>query len=324
MKAKVKAPANIAFIKYWGKTDVETRVPVNNSISMCLSEMFSICEVEFDVKFKKDEIEFSGEKIVKKKEIERIVMVLERIRKLANIDLKARVKTRNNFPKATGIASSASGLASVTMAAAMAAGLKLTESELSRLARRASGTASRSIPDGFVEWMAGKSEKSSYAKQIFKPDWWKICDVVAVVTTKMKKVSSTDGHKLADTSPFYKQRLKGMNKKIKAIKKLMLSRDFAQFGRLIEDEALNMHAICLTSNPPIIYWNKTTIEIMHKVREWRETGDLNSYFTIDAGPSVHVICKEKDAKEVKSKLLGIEGVLEVVINKPSVGARLLA
>lgn len=323
MKATCKAPANIAFIKYWGKTDEKTRVPQNNSISMCLSNLYSICTIEFSSRFKKDKIEFLNEKIVTSREMKRIIRTLDRVRNLAKTKLRARVVTKNNFPKATGIASSASGLSAVTLAACQALGLKLSKVELSKLARLASGTAARSIPDGFIEWQKGTNENNSYAVQIFPPGYWQVSDVVAIITYKMKKVSSTDGHKLANTSPFQKIRIKGMARKIKAIKKAMKKRDFSTFGKIVEQEALNMHAICLTSTPPIIYWSPTTIEIMKKVQQWRKNGEIEAYFTIDAGPTVHVICQSEDEQKLTKKLSKIPGVEKLVINKPSIGARII-
>lgn len=323
MKATAKSPANIAFIKYWGKTDPRTRIPQNNSISMCLSDLFSICTVEFKRGLEKDNIQFLNEKVVTNREEQRVVKVLDRVRGLGGVDFRARVVTKNNFPKATGIASSASGLSAVTLAAIGALGLDLEERELSKLCRMASGTACRSVPDGFVEWEKGINSEDSIAKTIFIPDWWDIADVVVIVTRKMKKVSSTEGHSLADTSPFYRARLAGMDEKVKAIKESIKRRDFSTFGRILEDDALNMHAVCFTSQPPIMYWEPLTIGIMKTVVEWRKFNDLESYFTIDAGPSVHVICRERDASVVVRRLRKVLGDQRVVINRPAVGARLV-
>ena len=320
-KCTVKSPANIAFVKYWGKTDPKTRVPATNSISMCLLELFSTCTIEFQEKLQQDEVEFVGEKVVTGRELSRIIKVLDRVRDLAKTDCKARVVTQNNFPKATGIASSASGLSSVTMAAVGSLEIDLTQEELSKLARLASGTASRSIPDGFVEWQKGTSPDNSYGVSIFPPDHWQICDVVAVVTKKMKKISSSDGHKLADTSPFYEARIKGMSEKIEAIKRAIKQKDLTTFGEIVEREALNMHAICLTSKPPILYWEAATMDLMRQVTEWRQAEGLECYFTIDAGPTVHIICQAKDAKQVAAKASQVTGVDEVSINHPSIGAR---
>ncbi len=322
MKASCKSPANIAFIKYWGKTDPETRVPQNNSISMCLSNLYSICTVKFDEKYAEDEVQFLNEKVVKDREIKRIIETLDRVRNKAGISYKAKVVTKNNFPKATGIASSASGLSSLTVAAAKAAGLDLNKKEMSKLARLASGTACRSIPDGFVEWEKGTCKKDSYAKQIYPTDYWDIVDIVAIVTKKMKKISSTNGHSMADTSPFQETRIKNMPEKIKRFKKTLEKKDFYEFGNILEKESLNMHAICLTSKPPILYWEATTMTIMRKVREWRSKG-LPVYFTIDAGPSVHIICKGKSAEIVQEKLKKIKGIDRISLNRSAKGAKII-
>jgi diphosphomevalonate decarboxylase len=113
-----------------------------------------------------------------------------------------------------------------------------------------------------------------------------------------------------------------MNEKLTKIKSFIKDRKFSEFGRLIEDEALNMHAICLTSTPPLIYWEPTTIEIMKLVIYWREKGEVESYFTIDAGPSVHIICQKKDSEIIENKLGRISGVKRVVVNSPAPGAKL--
>lgn len=320
-KVTCQSPANIAFIKYWGKADPKTRVPENSSLSMCLSDLYSLCTIEFNPKLRTDRIEFLNEKVIKRRELLRISQVLERIRKLAKVNYKAKLVTKNNFPKATGIASSASGLSAVTVAACQALGLKLNKIELSKLARLASGTATRSIPDGFVEWEKGTAKTDSYAVEIFPPEHWLISDVVAIVTNKMKKISSTQGHQLAETSPFQKTRIKRIGKRIQFVKKAIRKRNFSTFGRIIEQEALEMHAICLTSYPPILYWEPTTIEIMKKIQSWREQEEMEAYFTIDAGPSVHVICQSRDEKKLASRLQKIEDVKRVVINRPGKGAR---
>lgn len=323
MKVTTKAPANIAFIKYWAKADSASRIPKNNSISMNLSDMYSICTVEFDVSFKKNEIHFLGEETIKPQELARISDALDKIRDIAGSVLFAKVVTKNNFPKATGIASSASGFAALTLATTKALNLNLSEKELSLLARTFSGTACRSVPDGIVEWQKGTNENDSYALSLHPPEYWDIVDVVAVVTSKMKKVSSTDGHALAPTSPFYESRLAKMDLKIEDIKKYMQEKDFTSFGRLIEDEALNMHAICITSTPPLLYWQPKTIEIMKNIINWRESGEIESYFTIDAGSTVHVICQGQDAAKAVEKLKNIDGIEKIVINRPARGAQLI-
>lgn len=320
MKATALAPANIAFIKYWGKADPTTRVPQNNSISMNLSNMFTITTVEFSPDLKKDEIVFMGEREVKEKETQRIIRALDQVRKVSQTGNFAKVVTKNNFPKATGIASSASGFASLAQAAFTALDYSITEKELSKFCRQLSGTACRSIPGGFVEWQKGTCADDSYGYQLYPPEYWDICDVVAVVTKTAKKVGSTEGHAIADTSPFYEARMQGITEKIVLLKESLNAKNFTHFGEIIEHESLNMHAICLTSQPPLLYWESTTLEIMKKVIQWRETQQVESYFTIDAGPSVHVICEGMYASDMQTRLQSIPGVQSVTINHPAQGA----
>lgn len=288
---------------------------------MCLSGMLSHCTIEYQEKLGTDQIRFINEGQVKEKELDRIKKVLSRVRDLADIRCGAKVVTKNNFPKSTGIASSASGLSAVTMAAAGSAELDLSEKELSELSRLASGSACRSIPDGFVEWIAQDEVGDSYARTIFSEGWWKISDVIAIVTKKIKKTSSTKGHALAESSPFYQTRLSEMAKKVTQIKQAIKVKDFTKFGHILETEALNFHAVAMTSAPPLLYWEPTTLKIMRAVQAWRKLEDLEAYFTIDAGPTVHVICQAKDEQKVAQKLNNIEGVDRVEVNRPAHGAR---
>jgi len=321
MKATAKAPANIAFIKYWGRKDEKLRLPANDSISMNLSNVFTITTVEFSEKIKKDIIIMDEYKFDEKEE-KRISAHLDLIRDLAGLKSFARVKTKNNFPKSSGIASSASGFAALTMAGVAAAGLKLSERQLSIIARQGSGSACRSIPDGFVEWKSGTSSNNSYAHMIFPPNWWRIIDVLVVVEKKTKKISSSEGHVLTASSPFYKTRILGMKEKLKTIKKAILDRNFEVFGTILESEAINMHAVMMTSTPPIFYWTPVTFKLVLAVKSWREEGIL-VYFTIDAGANVHLICQEKDKQKVIGLLKRVKGIKEVIINQPAIGTRLI-
>jgi diphosphomevalonate decarboxylase len=307
MKAIAKAPANIALIKYWGKRDEKLRLPANSSISMNLSEAYTVTSVEFNKKFKFDSLSINDLKV---------------IRNISKINDFAKVESKNNFPKSSGNASSASGFAALTVAAASAAGLNLAERELSILARMGSGSACRSIPDGFVEWKMGTTTNDSYAHSLFAPNFWNICDLIVIVGEGNKKVSSTEGHAEAASSPFYKTRIAGMENKVKEIKSAIKGKDFTELGEILEAEAVNMHTVMMTSNPPLYYWKPETLNVMAGVIELREKG-LESYFTIDAGPNVHVICLGKDALKLKRNILDVPGVKTVLVNKPAGGARVI-
>jgi len=320
-KITAKAPSNIAFIKYWGKANPKLRLPLSDSISMNLSNIYTITTVEFSKDLKKDQVEMDGE-VMKEEEIARVTKHLDRVRNLADIKLKAKVKTKNNFPKGTGVASSASGFAALSLAASEAAGLKLSKRKLSILARLGSGSACRSIPDGFVEWRKGKDSNSSYSYSLYSPKYWSLVDIVAMVDVKEKKVSSTKGHGLAKKSPFLATRVNGLGQKLKIIKKTIKDKNFEKFGEILEEDTLNMHAVMMTSTPAILYWQGKTIEIMQAIRSWREEG-TKSYFTIDAGPTVHIKKKKKDVLSVKRKLSQISGIKMLVVNETAKGAHFL-
>lgn len=323
MKVTAKAPANIAFIKYWGKKNEALRIPASSSVSMNLSEAYTITSVEFDRNFVKDEIYIDGEKQEGVEE-SRISKHIDLIRKIVKFKSFAKVVSKNNFPKGAGIASSASGFAALTVATAHALELNLSEKELSILARMGSGSACRSIPDGFVEWKTGEKSEDSYAYSLYRPDYWDIYDLIAVVSEKSKKVSSTEGHAIAESSPFYKSRIKGMKNKVSEIKKALGNKDFTKFGEILEAEAISMHAVMMTSKTPLFYWLPKTLDIILAVREWRDSG-LEAYFTIDAGPNVHIICQGKDSGRVVTRLHQVEEInkVKVMVNKPALGAKII-
>ncbi len=319
MKATAVAPSNIAFTKYWGRKDEKLRLPANGSIAMCLSNLLTTTTVEFSPPLKKDQIIING--VQETGEVERVIKHLDRIRKIAKINLRAKMVSNNNFPSGTGLASSASGFAALTLAAIKAARISLSEKQVSILARQGSGSACRSIPGGFVEWLDGDSSETSHAIQIFPSNWWKIANVVAIISQKRKEVSSSIGHQAAYSSPFMTTRVANMPEKNKLIKKLIKKKDFKKFGELIEKEALEFHAITLTQNPPLIYWTPGTVLLMKLIQKWRDEG-LLVYFTLDTGQDIHLICEAKSVNKVKAKLTQIEEVKDIIVNTPGDGARL--
>lgn len=319
MKSTAIAPSNIAFIKYWGRKDEALRLPENGSISMCLSNLTTTTTVEFDKKYNKDEIILNGKK--EPQENNKGILHLNRIRKLTGISTKARVVTNNNFPTGTGLSSSASGFAALTVAAAHAAGLHLSERELSILARQGSGSACRSIPNGFVEWLDGDTSETSYAHSLYQPDYWDIVDVVAVVSSGRKDVSTSEGQKLAASSAFFPVRKKHIKDKLVFCKKYLKEKNFTKFGELVESEALELHAIMLTSIPSLIYWTSGTLELMKLTKKWRSEG-LEVYFTINTGQDIHLLAQGKDVKLLQKKLKDVEYVKTIIVNKPSNGAHI--
>jgi diphosphomevalonate decarboxylase len=319
MKATAITPSNIAFIKYWGKKDEELKIPENGSISMNLSNLMTTTTVEFSPEFKEDLVIINDKN--NSKQSSRVIQQLNLIRKKANLFQKAKVVSINNFPDGTGLSSSASGFAALTFAATKAVGLNLNEKELSILSRQGSGSACRSIPDGFVEWIGGDRTETSYAKSLYSSEYWAIVDVVAIISKEKKDIPSTNGQKLARTSPFFITRLNNINRKINQFKKSLETKNFTEFGRIIENEALELHAIMLTSTPSLIYWQPETVMLMKLVKKWRDEG-LEVYFTVNTGQDVHLIIEEKNTEKLVKKLKEIKKVKDIITNQPSVGARL--
>ena len=321
MKITAIAPANIAFIKYWGKRSNTYRIPLNDSISMNLSGATTTTTVEFLPSLLKDSIDFVGEEI-SSKEKERISQHLNRIRKLARKKIYAKVKTKNTFPKGTGIASSASGFAALTVAATQAIGLSLNEKELSILARIGSGSACRSIPDGFCWWHGGKKSSDSYTESLFPAIWWDIRDILCVVSKESKKVSSTNGMDYIKTSPYWKTRIQEIPEKIDRVRHALSQKNMDMLGTLLEGEAISMHCVMMTQNPPIFYWNDATLQILDGVYELRRNG-IPAYYTLDAGPNVHIICEKKYEQVVYEFMKNNSSVQSIIVNTPSVGTRCL-
>lgn len=323
MKATAVAPANIAFIKYWGKRDEDLRLPLNSSISMNLSNCITTTTVEFSKDFSHDEVVFLGaltNATQPSTRYQRVVKQLDLLRQRAGVRLFAKVATRNDFPIESGIASSAAGLAALTVAAVGALGLKLSEKELSILARLGSGSACRSIPDGFVQWQRGKDSHSSFAQSLYPADYWDLRDSILVVSEERKKTGSTAGMERARTSPFFGRRLRDVADRLREAKRALAQKDIERLGAVIEEDCMSMHAVTITQKPPVVYWSGATVEIVKAVHAWRSEG-VPVFFTIDAGPNVHLIYEAKEEAAVLKKVREITGIKRVIGNNPSQGAR---
>jgi diphosphomevalonate decarboxylase len=324
MKATSVTNSNIALTKYWGKRDKKLMLPNNGSISMTLDGLNTKTTVEFDKKYDKDIFILNGEDLKEGRAYDEAVDVLNIIREMAGISDKAKIAADNNFPTAAGLASSASGYAGLAQAGAKAAGLNLDKKELSILARRGSGSASRSIEGGFVEWKKGEKEdgSDSYGVQIAPKDHWDFRMITTIVSTEEKKVKSRAGMKqTVETCPYYQSWLDTVEQDIETVRQGIKEKDFTKVGSTAEFNCLKMHATMITTKPPIIYWNPATMTIVHAVLAWREEG-LECYFTMDAGPNVKVMCMEKDVPELEKRIKQLNGVKEVIVCKPGDAAKL--
>jgi diphosphomevalonate decarboxylase len=320
-KATAFANANIAFIKYWGVADAALNLPLSDSISMTLDSLHTTTTVEFDPALEADLVVIDGQER-DGAPLARASRHLDRLRQRAGVETRARVVSENNFPMGAGIASSASAFAALTVAGATALGLELDAREMSRIARLESGSASRSLFGGFVEWRAGTDDESSYAEPIASENHWELRDVVAVVEAGHKAVSSASGHRLAGSSPFLAARLEQVERQLPRVRDAIRVRDLLELGPLIEADALAMHFVMMSSTPPLFYWSPATIELIKRCQEWREQG-LQVYFTIDAGPNVHLICEDYQEAELVDQLQRVPGVKQILASGPGAGARLV-
>src|SRR5688572_11992355 len=269
--ATAQANPNLAFIKYWGNRDNTLRLPLNGSISMNLDGLTTRTTVSFQHSLAFDELIINGHEVTGTG-LNRVAYILDVIRGMANIHDRAEVITENNFPSGAGIASSASAFAALALAGSKAAGLNLSEAELSRLARRGSGSASRSIPGGFVEWQMGTTDEDSFAFSIAPVDHWKLVDCVAIVSASHKKTGSSEGHAIAPTSPLQAARVADASRRLDLCRKAILNCDFASFASIVELDSDMMHAVMMTSSPALHYWKPASMAVMDCVRQWRLEG----------------------------------------------------
>jgi diphosphomevalonate decarboxylase len=321
LSATAQAAPNIAFIKYWGNRNADLRIPVNSSISMNLDGLFTHTTVTFDASLPTDSLLLNN-KPVTGPGLGRVSGILDLVRQQAGIKDRAQVRSENNFPTGAGIASSAAAFAALAVSASQAAGLDLDEAGLSRLARRGSGSASRSVPGGFVEWQAGTSDEDSFAFSIAPADHWALADCIAVVSAGHKATGSTQGHALAPTSPLQAARVADATRRLDLCRQAILERDFDALATVVEQDSDIMHAVMMTSTPALFYWQPATLTVMQAVREWRRQG-LPVCYTIDAGPNVHVICSQENADETASRLRGLKGVEQVLTATVGGPARLV-
>lgn len=317
----VRAHTNIAFIKYWGKENEELILPKNNSLSLTLDAFYTDTQVTFDEKLHADVLYIDGEE-QDAKTLKKAQVILDLVREESGITDYAKIDSINHVPTAAGLASSASGLAALAGAASLAAGLDLSKEELSRLARRGSGSASRSIYGGFAEWQKGTSDTDSYAIPIDDAHW-DIGMIFIIVDDGKKDVSSTEGmRRVVETSPYYEGWVTSTNEDLAKIKAAISEQDVVKVGEIAERSALKMHALNLSANPPFNYWSPDSIVAMRKVEDFREKG-YPVYLTMDAGPNVKLICKASQMDELYAELLKTFREDQLVIARPGPGMQIL-
>jgi len=317
-KATARAYANIALVKYWGKGN-GVNVPAAPSIGLCLDALMTETMVE-RLDGRSDHFFLNGrpaDNTTRKK----LKAYLDLWRKLGLIKGHFQVKSKNHFPKGTGLASSASGMAALATALSAFSEKNLSKTEISRLARMGSGSAARSIHGGMTALPTGKDP---VARQLLKPEEIPWGMVIAIVNTEEKKTSSRNGMNLSkETSPFYQDWLRQGKKDFFEAKAAITKRDLTRLGQIMEQNTLAMHGVMLSTRPPLIYWQETTLTLWRLAARLRKKG-LECYATTDAGPNVIFLTHRKDLKKLQKKIEKIPSVQKSFIGLPATGAKIIS
>lgn len=309
-QSSVKAPVNIAVIKYWGKRNTQLNLPLNASLSVTLSvsQLFTWTSVACSESFKKDRFWLNGSENRLTEKMEMCLLLLRSLRYTKECKDKTLEKlskqylhivSKNNFPTAAGLASSASGCAALVKAVAQLFQLDQSPEELSRIARQGSGSACRSLIGGFVLWNMGVMEdgSDSLAQQVAPKSHWEDLRVLILVTSSLKKkISSTEGMQATVlTSDLFQQRIKYVNSYIQEIEKAIQQKDFELFARITMKDSNQFHATCLDTFPPIFYLNDVSIAIIQLVHEINRIAKRTiATYTFDAGPNAVIYFLKAD------------------------------
>ncbi len=318
------ANANVALAKYWGKRNQPLNLPYTGSLSITLAGLTTRARVSFLGRLSEDHITLNGQEAVWF-EAQRFWEFLSLVRGTAQIEAKAEVAISSNFPVAAGLASSASTFAALAVAASHAAGLSLSNQQLSLLARRGSGSAARSVHGGYVAWLAGEATdgSDSFAVQVAPADYWPLGVVVAITEEGRKRLGSREGMaRAAKDSPFFPAWLQSHDADLEEIRQGIQDRDLRQVGQAAEHNCLKMHAVSMAARPSILYWTPATVAVIQRVIELRQEG-IGAYFTIDAGPQVKVLCLPEQRAAVAEEIGRVPGVRRVLLSAPGCGAQVV-
>lgn len=301
------SPSNIAIIKYWGKYG--DQYPKNPSISFTLSKSYTTTELQWSAEKKGIEVEFEGEKNQAfAKRLEKVKARLEKEIPVIS-DLGLNVITSNTFPHSAGIASSASALSAYALCLCsieqLVEGKELDDSfykKASHCSRLGSGSAARSVYGAWVEW-GESSYNSAYSNDFASaitnvhPDFMKIKDSILIISDEEKSVSSSVGHNLMNDNPYADVRFKQASDRIAELSAALKTGDWEKFGFIAESEALTLHSLMMSSVSSYILMRPNSITAVEKIRDFRQKSGIPIYFTLDAGPNIHILYPERVEKE---------------------------
>jgi len=292
------APVNIALCKYWGKRDAELNLPNNSSLSLTLAPLGT--RTVLSLAEKSDRVSLNGQELDPDSSFCRKLTAFLNLFRHSD-QICYRVDTDNNIPTAAGLASSASGFAALVKALDQLYGWNLATNRLSILARLGSGSACRSIDQGFVEWQSGTRPDGMDSYGVALAERWPDLRLgVLTLSSREKAISSRQAMSItAATSILYESWPKQVEQDLACIKRAIVEKNFTLLGETAEHNALAMHATMLSSWPPVFYWLCQTVEIAQKIWKLREQG-LPLFFTMDAGPNIKLLFLQKNQQEIES------------------------
>jgi len=317
-----QACANIALCKYWGKRG-PGNAPATPSISLALAELVTTTTVS-RIGGNRDQLLLNSRRATGTTH-ERLVEYLDLWRRRELLSGCFRIESRNSFPTAAGLASSAGGYAALALALSAFSRSRLAPAEISRLARRGSGSSARSIPGGLAALATGEDPAARCLADAADVSWGM---VVALVEAREKQVSSREGMELSRrTSKFFEEWTRVGRQQYREMRRALRSWDLARVGELMEENTLAMHACMLTTQPPLLYWRPATLELLQQARDWRQAG-LQVYATTDAGANVALLCQRSDLACVAQRLKRMKSagaaIADVIASQPGGPARIIA
>lgn len=314
-QVEVLAHPNVALIKYWGKRDETEKIPAGPSLSITLGGL----ETRTTVSESGDDTVFiDGQSVFDQK----ITQWLEYFRREYDIP-RLKIESNNNFPKNCGFASSSSGFAALAVAINALCGLNLDFASLARITRLGSASAVRSLLAGYVAM--NPDSQRCVPVQLVPPDYWNLRVVAAVTSTEQKLISSTEGMaQTVATSPFYQNWVAQTEGDFKRCSEAIRDRDFNTLAEVSEANCYRMHALMMSTLPPLRYWRAGSMNAIDTIERLRRDR-VPVFFTSDAGPQIKAICEPKAAATVKNALDATDGVLFTlesdIGNAPTISAR---
>lgn len=325
-RATYEAAPNIALVKYWGVRDPNRALPYNSSLSVTLDRLRTRTTVAFDPSLPEDRFVLDGS-VQGGAPLRAVSRFLDRVRNLSDVRAHALVRSTNNFPTASGMASSASGFAALAGASAAAAGLAPSDRALSQLARYGSGSASRSIFGGFVEWRAGTRTdgRDCYARPLYPARYWpSFRDLVILIeAAPTKSVRSADAMQTSvRTSPYFAERQRELPGRIRRMVRAIRDRDADSLFPLVMEECDSFRNVCETTVPSLDYLTPSSRAILAGVRALNDEAERPvAAYTHDAGAHLHIFVLAPDVGRVRRRLAGVPGVRKTLLLRPGSGGR---